>query len=103
MQAKFLLALMATLVVAQDIPAEVAVKSDASGKAVPFSRRDLGRRQGVPAEVATKSDVNGNAVPFNKREVYPRGAWKREPIAQIPAEVAVRSGADGIPVPFGRR
>ncbi|KAM7205750.1 hypothetical protein V8F20_002983 [Naviculisporaceae sp. PSN 640] len=103
MQPKFIFALMATFTsVMAQIPAEVPVRTDATGNIIPFGRRDLGRRQ-IPAEVAVKTDGNGNVVPFEKRSITPRGAWKREPIAQIPAEVPTRSGPDGIPVPFGRR
>jgi len=68
-----------------DIPAEIAVKSE-GGKIVPYVKR----QDPIPAEIAVKSE-NGDIVPYVKRQDN-----------VIPAEIAVKS-ENGDIVPYAKR
>jgi len=69
----------------QDIPAEIAVKSE-NGITTPYVKR-----QGdIPAEIAVKSE-NGNIVAYVKRQDV------------IPAEIAVKSDGNGNIVAYVKR
>jgi len=96
----------------QGISAEIAVKTDASGRIVPYKRSpqidveeavktdENGRivpykkrtPQGISAEIAVKTDASGRIVPYKKRS--PQG---------ISAEIAVKTDASGRIVPYAKR
>jgi len=69
----------------QDIPAEIAVKSE-NGQIIPYVKR----QDEIPAEIAVKSE-NGQIVPYVKRQD-----------STIPAEIAVKS-ENGQIVPYVKR